>query len=98
MEAIIAKKMAEGITFFIIEPRFGGLAAPRRTKLENVADARDHRALAIKDEDFARFVGEAETATVTKTPPASVKTVRRARTAKEAASTETVGVRQMRGG
>jgi hypothetical protein len=57
MEAIIAKKMAEGITFFIIEPRFGGLAAPRRTKLENVADARDHRALAIKDEDFARFVG-----------------------------------------
>ena len=43
MEAIIAKKMAEGITFFIIVPRFYGLLPPKKTKLTDAADASKHR-------------------------------------------------------
>lgn len=97
MERIIEKKMAEGIVFFVIEPRFGGLTAPALTPLKKVEDARKHRALAIKDEDFTAFCGMAG-ADVVKTPEAKAKTVRKARTPKEVAQNESVGVQPMRGG
>lgn len=92
MEAIIEKKMAEGVSFFIIEPRFGG-----RMPLKTAAEARNYRALAIPDEDFAKFV-EIGNAEVVKTPAAPVKTVRKANSAKEVATSESVGVRPMKGG
>lgn len=109
MEALIAKKMAEGVTFFIIEPRLGG-GAPKKTRLASAADAHEHRALQVKDADLATFVGgapadgdkpaiaPAATADVIKTPDKPVTTRRRAKTAKEAASSESVGVQPMRGG
>ncbi|MCB1534880.1 MAG: hypothetical protein KDJ44_09180 [Rhodoblastus sp.] len=97
MEAIIAEKMKAGCSFFIIEPRFGGLAAPARKPLKDAADARKHRALAIPDEDLSAFVG-AGAGALTTTPNVPAKTVRRAKTAKEAAQTETVGVQARRGG
>ena len=97
MEAIIADKMKAGCSFFIIEPRFGGLAAPTKRPLEDVADARKHRALSIPDEHLAAFVGGGAGELVS-TPEAPAKTVRRAKTAKEAATTETVGVQARRGG
>jgi hypothetical protein len=91
VERIIEKKMAEGCVFFICEER--GL----RTKLQDPADARRHRALAIPDEDWAKFCGE-EGADVVKTPEAPVKTIRKAKTAKEVASAQSVGVKRMVGG
>lgn len=97
MAEIIQKKMDEGVAFYIVEPRMGGLQAPRKTELANVADAMRQRALTVKDEDLAKFVGLGSI-NVAKTPAKPVKTVRRAKTAKEAASSESVGVRQMRGG
>lgn len=72
MEAIIRKKMAEGITFFIIEPRFYGLLPPKKTQLTDAADASKHRALSIPDADFARFV-ESGSGEAVRTPPAPVK-------------------------
>lgn len=103
MERIIEKKMAEGCIFFVIEPRFG-----TRSMLRNPSMAFEHRMLAIRDEDFAKFVGgpvdpaagaEAHSAAVVPTPnEAPIKTVRRAKTAKEVASGQTVGVRARRGG
>ncbi len=103
MERIIEKKMAEGCIFFVIEPRFG-----TRSMLRNPSEALEHRMLAIRDEDFAKFVGgsvdpaagaEDHTAAVVPTPNEQpVKTVRRAKTAKEVASSQTVGVRARRGG
>lgn len=109
MEAIIARKMAEGCVFYIIDSRFGG-----RMKLMNAVFANRHRALAIPDEDFAKFVGteptqspDGTTATNPVTPPTAVavptptkpaKTVRRAKTAKDVATSESVGVTPRRGG
>lgn len=102
MAAIIEKKMAAGCIFYLIDPRFG-----TREQLRNVDDANRHRLLAIRDEDFAKFVGgpvdpaagaEAHTAAIVPTPTAPVKNARRAKTAKEVASGESVGVKPRRGG
>lgn len=92
MQAIIEKKMAEGVTFFIIEPRFGA-----RTKLADAGDARQHRALAIPDDDLRKFV-EAGSGEAVATPMAPVRKTRTSRNAKEVAASESVGVRQRRGG
>jgi hypothetical protein len=97
MVEVIKKKMAEGIQFFIIEPRFGGRASPAKTPLKKAADATKHRALSIRDEDFAAMV-EAGAAEVERTPDTKVKTVRKSTDAKEVARSESVGIRQRRGG
>ncbi len=101
MERVIEKKMTEGCIFYLIDPRFG-----TREKLRHASDANKHRMLAIPDDDFAKFVGGpvdpaagAETHTaVVPTPDAPIKNARRARTAKEVATGESVGVRPRRGG
>ena len=98
MLEIIEKKMKAGITFFLIEPRMGGLVAPDTSKpLKKTKDALKHRALSVKDEDFEAMVA-AGAAELVKTPAAPARTVRRASTAREVATGESVGVRQMRGG
>jgi len=91
VEAIIAKRMAEGCVFFVIEER--GLRQP----LRDASDARKHRVLAIPDADFAKFVGEGHGEAIP-TPAGKVKTVRKAKAAKEVAKSQSVGVRPMRGG
>lgn len=97
MTDIIAKKMKEGVTFFTIEPRFFGLLPSKKTPLENAQDARQHRALAIKDEDFAKFV-ESGGGEAVKTPAAAVSGATIERDPKKVARTQSVGVRQMKGG
>jgi len=97
MEVIIQRKMDAGITFYIIEPRAWGLLPPKKTELSEVSEARKHRALAIKDSDFAKFVSDGR-GDVVPTPVTEAKTVRRGKTAKEVASSESVGVQQKRGG
>lgn len=107
MEAIIQKKMDEGCIFYVIEPRFG-----TREVLRDARHANRNRMLAIRDEDFAKFVGASvpasagvvsenatpPTAAVVDTPAAPVKTVRRGRTAREVARSESVGMKPRRGG
>ena len=97
MEEVIRKKMSEGITFFVVEPRLGGMAAPIKTKLEDASRARQHRALAIPDEDFASMVGMGA-ASLTETPAAPIKKARVSRDAREVATSESVGVKQKKGG
>ena len=92
IEAVIAKKMTEGVTFFMIDPRFG-----HREKLTHAADALRHRVLAIPDEDFAAFVGAGK-GDLVPTPAKVAKTRGRAKTAKEVAKGESVAVQQRRGG
>lgn len=96
IEAIIAKKMAEGVTFFIVEPVAGGLAAPKKTALTEPAQAMKNRALAIDDADLATFVGEGK-ATLVKTAGRR-KTVKRATTAKEVAKGSSVALQPRKGG
>lgn len=97
MVEIIRKKMAEGIVFFVIEPRFFGLLPSKKTELKNADEARKHRALAIRDEDFAKFVGDGK-GDVVKTPDEPIRGSRKAASAEEAAKSESVGVKPMKGG
>lgn len=97
MEAIIRDKMAAGIVFFIVEPRFFGLLPPKRTPLDAPAAARKHRALSIKDDQFAAFV-ESGAGDLVKSPDKPIESVRKAETAKEVASGHAVGVKPLKGG
>lgn len=97
MRTIIEKKMAQGVTFFIVEPRFYGFLPSKKTKVTDPEQALRHRALAIPDVDFARFV-ESGAGEAVKTPAAPARTVRKAKTAAEVATSESVGVKQMKGG
>lgn len=97
MEAIIAKKMAEGVTFFTIEPRFFGLLPSKKTRLTDAAEARKHRALSIPDEDFAQFV-QSSGADAVKTPAAPVAGAMIERDPKKVAKSQSVGVKPMKGG
>jgi len=92
MEAIIQKKMDEGVTFFVIEREHGA-----RMKLEKPADAMQHRALAIPDEDLSKFVASGS-GTAIATPDSPVRKSRVSRSAKEVASSKSVGVKPRRGG
>jgi hypothetical protein len=97
MSAIIEKKMAEGVTFFIVEKRGFGLLPPKKTKLHYPDEAMKHRALAIPDEDFAKFV-ESGAGEAVPTPAEPVRGARRSKDAKEVAKSQSVGVRQRAGG
>jgi hypothetical protein len=97
MERIIAAKMAQGVAFFIIEPRFFGLLPSKKTRLEDAASARHYRALTIPDEDFAKFVDSGSGEAV-KTPSAPAKGARRSKNAGEVARAQSVGVKPMKGG
>lgn len=98
MEETIKKKMTEGYQFFIVEPRMGGLVAPDTSKkLKRFAEAKKHRALSMKDEDFERMVSEGAAAFV-KTPAEPVRNTRKSKDAKEVARSEAVAVKPMRGG
>ncbi len=98
MASIIAKKMKQGVTFFLIEPRLDPNGPLIRGKpLKKAADAKKYHSLLVRDEDFAKFV-ESGAGEAIKTPGAKVKTVRRSKDPAEVARSESVGVQQRRGG
>lgn len=97
MEAVIEKKMAEGVAFFIVEPRFFGLLPPKRIEITEASMARKHRAIAVRDADFARLF-EAGKIEAVPTGDAPLKGSRKAKSAKEAAQSQTVAVKSRRGG
>jgi hypothetical protein len=100
---VIEKKLAEGVVFFLLEPVAGGLAPPRRVPLQDVAEVRERRALAMADKDFAALVGIGDV-TVVKTDNETAEAPRKrqgriAHNAQEiVASPATVAVRPARGG
>lgn len=103
MMAIIERKMAAGVTFYIIPQRKPGqrgrVAGPK--PLKNKADALKHRALAIKDADFSKFVLEGRGKAVVSSelePIDKAEPAKRAKTAREVASSHSVGVRPRAGG
>ena len=100
MEAIITRKMAAGVTFYIVPARKPGqkgrLAKP--SKLKDAAKAREHRALSIPDADFSKFVLEGKGEAIVSAEGTPVETVSRAKTAKEVASGHSIGVKPRRGG
>lgn len=99
MLAIIEKKMAAGVTFYVITPRKPNARgrAPAPKPLKDAADAVKHRALAIKDADFSKFVLDGFGSAIP-TPTEPAQTVKRAKTPREVATGHSVGVQPRRGG
>lgn len=99
MLEIIERKMAAGVMFYVIPPRKPGARgrAPGPKPLKNAADALAHRSLSIKDADLSKFVLEGH-GTVVPSPSEPVQTVKRAKTAREVATGNSVGVQPRRGG
>jgi hypothetical protein len=93
MEEIIRKKMAAGVTFFIVDR--GG--SRMSCSITNPADAKKFRKLAIPDEDILKFV-ESGGGEVTAAPKEKVKKSRVSKDAKEIAKSESIGVQQRKGG
>lgn len=83
----------------MITPRKPGARgrAPAPKPLKNIDDAMKHRSLSIKDADLSKFVLDGR-GTVTPSPSEPVQTVSRAKTAREVASGNSVGVQPRRGG
>ncbi len=103
MEKIIAAKMALGVTFLIVPTRQPGqkgrVAKPK--PLKDASEASKHRALTIPDADFSKFVLEGKGQAIT-TPTDLAedrkKPLRRAASAREAATSNSVGVQPRVGG
>lgn len=99
MLEIIERKMAAGVIFYVTPPRKPGARgrAPGPKPLKNAADALAHRSLSIKDADLSKFVLDGH-GTVVPSPSEPVQTVKRAKTAREVATGNSVGVQPRRGG
>lgn len=99
--AMIEAQMRAGVTFFLIEPRLGGMAAPHKVPLADPRDALRNRtvAMAVAGKDNMLLPAlEAGAARPVVTPDKPVRTRKKATAAKEVASGESVGVRAGRGG
>jgi hypothetical protein len=100
MEELVARKMAAGVTFYIVPQRKPGQrgALKKPQKLTDPAKAREHRALALSDADFSKFVLEGKGEAIQSPAPEKIDKAKRAKTAKEVASGHSVGVQPRRGG
>lgn len=99
MRDVIQKKMDQGVTFFIIEPRLGGLIPPKKTKITRVNQLKTNtRSVAVRDEDFAQVILAGDAVAVKNDDQSPITTKRVAKSAAEAASSNTVAVRPRRGG
>lgn len=96
MRDIIARKMAEGVKFFIVKPMIGGWLH-RRVRMNSIHDL-DKNRISIKDEDIEKMFVAGNIALFRRDSGERIDTERLARTPEEAASTSTVAVRQFQGG
>jgi hypothetical protein len=107
-QALIEKKMAEGVSFFIIERDEDGSATGSQVKVSEKNTITERRVI-IRDEDRPKVFGtipdadirkavEEGRATPTKTPRGKVTGSRRTKDPKEAAGASTVAVRPRAGG
>ncbi|MBY0561484.1 hypothetical protein [Hyphomicrobium sp.] len=97
MLPIIEKKMKEGVTFFILEPRLEGRAMPAKVKVTAIDQVKDKRAVVIPDEDLAAFVSAGKGAAIP-TPDTKARAVRRAKSPREVVQNESIAARPIAGG
>lgn len=97
MVEIIRKKMAQGVSFFVVEPRFFGILPPKKTLLTAPEQATEKRALSIRDEDLIAFVSSGGGEFV-KTPPEKVTGTKREKDPEKVAKSQSIGVKPIVGG
>ena len=97
MRDLIAKKMKEGVRFFILKPvPFTDFY--RKSQLKTMKDLKENR-VKLGDEDLEKmFIAGDVTVHRTNNGGATIDTVRPAKDAKEASRSRTVGVRALQGG
>jgi hypothetical protein len=95
----IKELLNQKYTFFIITPRLNGLVAPDQVKLtkRNLVDITKSRALSGPDNLFTDLI-EAGTITAIVTPNSELVGTKKATTAEEVVSNETVAVKPASGG
>lgn len=96
MAAIIAKKMKEGVTFFIIDEE-GARSQLEATTAAAIKKAVPRRRIAIPDADMLKFV-ESGAGTEMKTPETRRGRPRLSKDAAEVAGSHSVAVQQRAGG
>lgn len=98
---MIDAQMRAGVTFFVVEPRLGGMASPAKRQIASAREALPQRIVAMSltngDQSIIPAI-ESGAATPVATPDKPAKTRRKAKTAEEVAGAETIGVKAGRGG
>ncbi len=98
MIAFIEKKMTEGVTFFLIEPRFeGGVIEMGKGAELKPGDDLSKRAVMIPDEHLKALL-DLGAVQIVKTPPKRARATRTSKDAKEIAKSESVAVKPLKGG
>lgn len=100
IRAVIEKKMAEGVRFFIVKPRLGGLVKPKKEEITDVKQI-ENNAVSIADEDFIKLMSANSTGIVpvdSKKETTEIEVVRAAKTATEVSTNHSIGVRPLAGG
>jgi hypothetical protein len=97
MRALIEKKMAEGMAFFIIQPKALGFIPRPKSRISDVEEIMKRRSVAVKDEDFAEIIA-AGMAGVTERPEIDTERAEQSYDAAQIARSQSVGVMPMRGG
>lgn len=96
MREVIEKKMKEGVRFFILKPFPGGFLF-RKTALKSMADLKENR-VKIGDSDVEKLFEAGKVEVIRTNSGATLETVAVAKTAKEASTKRTVGIRPLQGG
>jgi hypothetical protein len=94
---VIAKKMAEGMVFYVLEERKIPFLPPRKTKVRDLRHAAEAGAVTVADKDFLQLVGLGK-ATPVKHVDGEMQATRRAREPREVVCAHTVAVKPQRGG
>lgn len=96
MREVIEKKMKEGVRFFILKPFPGGFLY-RKTALKTMDQLKENR-VKIGDNDVEKLFEAGKVEVVRTQSGATLETVGIAKTAKEASTKRTVGVKALQGG
>jgi hypothetical protein len=97
MEGLIRKKMAEGVTFFVVKPSRIPFLPKRKVAAGSVEEAVAGRSVSVGDADFAEILKGGYAAVVAR-PPGEFEATEIVTDPKVAARSQTVGVRAMAGG
>ena len=96
---VIARQMEQGMTFWEIEPRIGGILPPKKKKLSSVKDIKDERILSMRDGDFFKLVADGAAAAINPAKKGPLSFLKRLKTPKEVVKTkESVAMKPLRGG
>lgn len=98
MQALIQKKMDEGMTFYIIKPMIFNRFLNMKVKAKNIHSAMETRHVVMSDVDFNDLVQTDQSVRVAKRDDNHVSVVRVASNAADAAQNHSVGMTRRVGG